>query len=296
MRRMIPANEDEAGSDIFPFILYNKIYILKVKRLTGLCQAASALRVEKWPDRPIAVKGNCMSTPLNGSVLKAFSILRLFTPARPEISATTVAAELGENTATAHRFLMTLEEAGALVSYRRGYFVLGPLIEELGALAEANNQIVARIRPIIAELALRLNESVMVCRLGRNGPTCIAVASSQRPISVNINVGTVLPMTRSAQGKIFLAAMAPDARTAWLQPGHAAEDLGLTQVHADGYARNRGENEPDIGALSVPLRNEKGEVVLTLSTFGMLRRFDDEMVEQSLPALFAAAQQIKPNL
>jgi DNA-binding IclR family transcriptional regulator len=218
-----------------------------------------------------------MSTPLNASVLKAFSILRLITPARPEISAATVAAELGENSATAHRFLMTLEEAGALVSYRRGYFALGPLIESLGGVAEANNQIAARIRPILAELAHKINESVMVCRLGRDGPTCIAVASSQRSISVNINVGTVLPITRSAQGKIFLAAMAPEARAGWLLPGQTVEDF-------------------DLPALSVPLHNKTGEVVLTLSTFGMLRRFDDEMVKTALPALFAAAEDIRLNL
>jgi DNA-binding IclR family transcriptional regulator len=237
-----------------------------------------------------------MSTPLNASVLKAFSILRLITPARPEISAATVAAELGENSATAHRFLMTLEEAGALVSYRRGYFALGPLIEALGGVAEANNQIAARIRPILAELAHKINESVMVCRLGRDGPTCIAVASSQRSISVNINVGTVLPITRSAQGKIFLAAMAPEARAGWLPPGQTVEEFDLPRIRAEGYARNRGDNEPDIGALSVPLHNKNGEVVLTLSTFGMLRRFDDEMVKTALPALFAAAEDIRLNL
>lgn len=232
-----------------------------------------------------------MSTPLNGSVLKAFSILRLFSHERPEISAVTVSTELGMTHATAHRLLLTLEEAGAVVSYRRGYFSIGSVMQELGAVAEASNLMVARIRPVIAELALELNESVMVCRMGRKGPTCIAVAASNRPISVNVNVGTVLPMTNTAQGKLWLAHMEPAERAQWLE-GRPPIDA-LDRVRAAGYARNRGENEPDIGAVSVPVLNGKGEIVLTLSTFGMLSRFDDQMVERTLPKLQATAEKIR---
>ncbi|WP_375260695.1 IclR family transcriptional regulator [Palleronia sp.] len=235
-----------------------------------------------------------MSTPLNGSVLKAFAILRMITHDRPEISAMAVSKELGMTHATAHRLLLSLEEAGAVVSYRRGYFSLGSVIQELGAVAEASNQVVAHLRPIIAELALELNESVMVCRMGRRGPTCIAVAASSRPISVNISVGTVLPMTSTAQGKLWLAAMAPAERAQWLEDGLTSEALGLDGIRAAGYARNRGENEPDIGALSVPVKGRSGEVVLTLSTFGMVSRFDDEMVERTLTKLLTTAGKIRP--
>ncbi len=235
-----------------------------------------------------------MSTPLNGSILKAFAILRVFTHERPEISAVTVASELGLTHATAHRLLLTLEQAGALVSYQRGVFSLGHAIEALGILAQASNPIAARIDPLIAELAIKLNESAMVCKLGRRGPICIAVAASKRSISVNINVGTVLPMANSAQGKLWLAAMDPSERASWLEEDQANDDLD--RIEADGYARNRGENEPDIGALSVPIKNINGEVVLTLSSFGMLRRFDDDTVAQNLPALLDTAKRIQTLL
>ncbi len=237
-----------------------------------------------------------MSTPLNGSILKAFCILRLITKERPDISAKTVASELGMTHATAHRLLLSLEEAGAVVAYRRGCFSLGPVIEELGAVAKASNRIAARISPLIEELALDLNESVMVSRLGRHGPTCIAVAAFSRSISVNISVGTVLPMTTSAQGKLWLVAMEPAQRAQWLQDGQTSESLELGRIGACGYARNRGENEPDIGALSVPVESASGELVFTLSTFGMIHRFDDQMVARSLPELLAMAERIKALL
>jgi IclR family pca regulon transcriptional regulator len=233
-----------------------------------------------------------MSTPLNGSILKAFSILRLLTLERSEITAMTVASEMGITHATAHRLLLTLEEAGAVVAYKRGRFSLGPVLEELGDVAKASNQLVARIIPLVAELAVKLNESTMVCRLGRNGPTCIAVAAAPRPISVNINVGTVLPMTNSAQGKLWLANMKPAERASWVPNGQTGEAVDLDCIKANGFSRNQGESEPDIGALAVPVKNNSGEVVFTLSSFGFVGRFDDETVTRNLPVLLETAERI----
>lgn len=233
-----------------------------------------------------------MSTPLNGSVLKAFSILRLITPERPEISAATVVSEMGTNNATAHRFLLTLEEAGAVVSYRRGFFRLGGGLEELGRLAEATNPLASKIQPLISDLARELHESVMVCRLGRTGPVCIAVAASDQPITVNISVGTVLQMAVTAQGKLWLAHMDERERSDWLGDGQAVDEAELAAILEQGFSRNKGDNEPDIAALSVPIMGADGKVFLTLSTFGMLSRFSEDAVERALPLLLRAARAI----
>ena len=119
-----------------------------------------------------------MSTPLNHSVLKGFGILSLFSADRKEISAETVVARLGMSQATAHRFLMTLEHAGALRITRRGRFALGQKIEELGWLAGESGSLSIIVQPEIDLLSSTLNESVMACRLTRFGPTCVAVANS----------------------------------------------------------------------------------------------------------------------
>ena len=242
----------------------------------------------------MAGTGNArMSTPLNGSVLKAFAILRLITPERPEISATTVASELGMNTATAHRFLLTLEETGALGSHRRGYFHLGLATAELGRMTELTNPLSARLQPLISTLAEEIRESVMVCRLGRLGPTCIAVAAADRPITVNISVGTVLPIAATAQGKIWLAYMGAGERETWCSDHEIPPEEELLRIRSQGFARNRGENEPDIAALAVPIMDENGKVALTLSTFGMLSRFDESFIAKSLPLLKANSAGIK---
>ena len=242
-----------------------------------------------------------MGTPLNGSILKGFEILSLFSEDRQHVSTALVVDHLQMNNATAHRLLMTLEEAGALRSTRRGEFALGPVIERLGLVAEQSNSLAALISPELEALCSRLNESVMASRLSRHGPTCIAVANSRRAISVNIDVGTLLPLHNTAQGKLWLAEMSPEERAGRLaslavadqsvpESGDLEEELRL--INRQGYSLNLGGNEPDIAAISMPVRSADGQMELSISVFGMLSRFDQDFIERARPELADTIEQI----
>lgn len=237
-----------------------------------------------------------MPTPLNGSVIKAFEVLSLFSSTQPEISSAIVSERLGLNNSTAHRFLMTLEAVGALRGTKRGYFALGPKLDELKKVVDDTNPLAQFVQPHIDDLSRQLGESVMVCRLARHGPTCVAVANSSHPISVNINVGTLLPMVATAQGKLWLSEMSPADRRARLSAQNVVGtsspeiddeqlDCALDEIKRNGYASNLGDNEPDIAAISVPVRDSTKRMVLSLSVFGMLSRFDDAFQTNALSRL-----------
>ncbi|MES0828404.1 IclR family transcriptional regulator [Ruegeria sp. SCP11] len=248
-----------------------------------------------------------MATKLNGSVVKSFEILGLFSSERREISANTVADELGMTLATAHRFLTTLTIVGALTSYRRGVYCLGHRIEELGRLERETNPLASVVKPIITAASIDLNESVMASRFSQGGPICMAVSPSNRPININIKVGTILPIHSTAQGKIWLSTLSKKERTASLAAYSLAAlteqtvqdneglEKELDQIRAQGFALNRGENEPDLGAVSVPVFSDEKRVFLTLSTFGLLSRFDDAFVETAVERLNRAAREIVAN-
>ncbi|KUP92121.1 IclR family transcriptional regulator [Tritonibacter horizontis] len=235
-----------------------------------------------------------MATPINHSVIKAFDTLDLFSAERPELSAEIVARELQISYATAHRFLVTLESAGVLSTVRRGIFAPGPRLSRLGQMADDLAPLPRALQATLDHLRQELNESVMACRYTPRGPICVAVSQAQRPISVNIRIGTTLPMLPTAQGKLFLADMAPRARQSWavaqgIDPeGVQALALQLDAVRAQGFARNRGDNEPDIAAVSVPVRRD-GRTVLTLSAFGTLGRLDDAFIQNATVKLMEAA-------
>jgi IclR family pca regulon transcriptional regulator len=235
-----------------------------------------------------------MATPLNGSILRAFEILRLVQPDRPELTAARLGDELGLNAATAHRFLATLEEAGALVAVRRGTYRLGLGAAELGRMAEATNPIAPHVQPLIEALRDALRESVMVCRLGRAGPVCVAVAPADRPITVSINVGTTLDMLGSAQGRLWLAEMPEARRAAWLSG--APEPAELARIRTEGVALNLGDAEPDIAAVAAPIRDRRGACALTLSAFGPLTRFTPEAQARIRAQVLATAERIEAGL
>ena len=73
-------------------------------------------------------------------------------------------------------------------------------------------------------------------------------------------------------------------------------DQELKEILADGYAVNLGDNEPDIAAVSVPVFGHAGRVVLTLSVFGMLSRFDPSFVERARSELGTVAAQVSEHL
>lgn len=246
-----------------------------------------------------------MATKLNGSVVKSFEILGLIRTGRGEISANTLASELDMSLATAHRFLTTLTTIGVLTSYRRGYYSLGPRIEELGRIEQETNPLAVVVQPIIEALSRDLNESVMASRLSQGGPICMAVSPSGRPINMNVKVGTFLPLHSTAQGKIWLSSLSEKERLARLGAypmstftqqtlsDNDALENELVHIREQGYATNKGENEPGLGAVAVPVIFEEPTVLLTISTFGMLSRFDDAFIKSAVAKLKLAAEEIK---
>ncbi len=245
-----------------------------------------------------------MSTPLNNSLVKAFEILALFSVNTREISTALISERLGMNSATAHRFLTTLEHTGAIRSTRRGHYALGPKIDELAMLVEETNPLALVVGPVVEQLSLMLGESTMACSFTRHGPACVAVSNASRTITVNIGVGTLLPALTTAQGKLWLSQLPPaqcKARIDSLRVAEAApKDLSVTKLQRElatireqGYAINLGDNEPDIAAVSVPVPGKSGATNITLSTFGMLRRFDSAFIETAKDALLDAASQLR---
>jgi len=249
-----------------------------------------------------------MATPLNGSLVRGFEILNLISRERPEITTAIVVSELGLNTATAHRFLMTLESVGALVCPKKGTYSLGYKLVDLGQRVLETNRVASVVHPIISSIAEDINESVMAARLVGDKIVCIASAPADRPVSVNIRVGSRLETHSTAHGKLWLAHMdATDLdeflrsvdRDRQTEATITEEDVlrsELAKIRKEGFSTNVGERERDIGAVAVPIVSKTGDLIVTVSIYGMLSRFDNDLVARARTRLDQAAREITHRL
>ncbi|MDG4719410.1 MULTISPECIES: IclR family transcriptional regulator [Thalassospira] len=221
-----------------------------------------------------------MTSQLNGSVLKAFKILDLFAAGKTELTAKETADALGINMITAHRFLHTLVHAGALRATSRGVFRLGYMFADLGERVLHDGNLPTLLQPILDQLARDTGEACMATEFDRDMAICIAKALPDRPLYVDIRIGSKLDAFCTAHGKLWLAYMSADNQDRYFKNAqltgmtdHTITDIHklkeeLATIRAQGFSTNNGERENDIYAIAVPITTQHGKMISAFSVFG----------------------------
>lgn len=243
-----------------------------------------------------------MATQINGSVLRAFEILRLFDEGRCEISAPVISRTLGINTVTAHRFLKSLEQAGALVATARGVYRLGYALVDLGGRALSQDNVAQVLQPVLDSLTRRFREATMAMVFEADMVTCVAKAVSTRPLYVDIRIGSRLEAYCTAHGKVWLAHLGEGRLERYLEDVRLDDFSGRTltrrdallaelqAVRREGYALNLGEREADINAIAVPVLGRTGTILCSISMFGPSSRLDRGALMAALDPMKDAAR------
>lgn len=244
-----------------------------------------------------------MSTQINGSVLKAFSILELFTPSRHEITTAIICNELGMNMVTAHRFVRTLEQIGVLVAVSRGHYRLGFVLVDLGDRATHHTGLGRILQPVLDEITHDVGEACMATIFEADKVVCIARAVTSRPLFVDIRIGTRFEAYCTANGKLWLANMSEHEFAQYLdnvvRPVITSRTLSeravltseIARVRTQDFAVNDREREEDISAIAVPVRTRAGRLVATLSVFTSSTRMTEALQSRALERLRKAAKQ-----
>ena len=168
---------------------------------------------------------------------------------------------------------------------------LGAFSLDLGVSGPGHLHALRLATPVAAELAAALQETVAVAVWGNMGPTVVRWEESPRPVSPNLRTGVVLPVLGSATGLAFAAflpkELTADAIAAELAQRRSPPDtpegveraserirqLGVATVSEsrDSFA---GMYETPISAISVPVMDRSGAMVLALTVVGPGARLD----------------------
>jgi IclR family acetate operon transcriptional repressor len=256
-------------------------------------------------DKPVRTSP---SYPIS-SVDNALRLLLMFRDQK-RLRLSDVAASLDVAHSTAHRLLAMLmhhdfvRQEGDLRTY-----VAGPALLDIGLSAVRNLDIRTFARPILADLAVKVDETVHLAQLEGGKIRYLAGAESNRPLRVADRTGQLMAAHRTATGKALLAELTPAQLDELFPTAEAADDAtdGLTKVARDeldvelvqvrerGYATNYREAE-DIVSVATVVRDKRGIAVAALNASAPSNRMTKKRQLTVIRQLHAAAARLEDLL
>jgi len=208
----------------------------------------------------------------------------------------------------AHRYLVSFARMGLVERIAEsGLYDLGPFALQLGLAALARMEPVTLASPVLAALREESGQTVALAVWANQGPTIVRWLSADAPVAATLRVGSVMPLTRSATGGVFLAFLPRNTTepfvTQELQE-NARQGIGPTttaelesviqRTRRLGVARTSGFI-PGIAGISAPVFDHSGAMVLALTALGYSKPFAAQ-IESLTSAVCRAATRLSARL
>lgn len=240
------------------------------------------------------------------SVDRALTVLSMLAR-RGELGVTELAADLGVHKSTAFRLVATLL-AHDLVEQvcDRGKFRLGVGVLRLAGATTVRLDLVQESRPVTADLARRVGETVNITVLSGTEALYLDQVSGPSAIAMHNWVGQRIPLHATSNGKVLLAFGSPVLLGELVFPlrrftDHTVADregllADLEEVRRLGYAVAVDELEVGLTAVAAPINSATGSVVASVSASGPTFRIPADRLPAVARQVVAAAAEISHRL
>lgn len=217
------------------------------------------------------------------AVERALTILGAFDADSAPLPLAELARRTGYYKSTILRLAVSLEKFGYIVRLDGGRYRLGPSAWKLGATYRSTFELSDVLRPELKALSDLTRETAsFYVREGRSR-VCLYRSEPLREIRHSVEEGRPLPIETGASGKILLAFTEPDL------PGFDA-------IRRDEVAISRGERDPDVAAVAVPLFAASGRFLGALSLSGLITRFQPAAVPGLADALADSRHRLEAQI
>jgi DNA-binding IclR family transcriptional regulator len=218
---------------------------------------------------------------LINSILRASTVLRCFSKEGSHFKISELARQLHLDRSTTYRILLSLEKCGFVEKDEKtGEYSLGMAAFEVGNAFIRQMDFVKISKPIIADLALSVQETVHLAVLSNTEIVYVDKADSPRTLGVISKIGQRGPVYCTALGKVLLAhqpqaeltriiqeiKLRPYTKNTITSKKVLAEEL--KEIRKKGYSLDRREIEEDVECIGAPIRDHRGEVIAALSISG----------------------------
>jgi DNA-binding IclR family transcriptional regulator len=191
-----------------------------------------------------------------------------------------LAAATGMPRAKVHRYLGSLCAAGLVgQDAQTGRYHIAAAAVTIGLVGLRRISPVRQLQDMLPRLRDAINETVTAAVWGESGPTIIAIEESEHLVTMNLRIGSVLPVLNTAIGRLFLAHLPPAitkpvvaaerrAAAARALPSGSELDALLQSIRRRRLSHAHGVLIPGVDAIAAPVFDHRDRMVGALCVVG----------------------------
>lgn len=178
----------------------------------------------------------------------------------------------------AHRYLVSLTRTElVLQDESTGHYGLGAATIALGLAAQRNVDVVRTATALLPALRDEINETVLFSMWSPHGPVVYELEESSRPVFMNVRVGSMLPLLRTAAGHLFASFLPRDMTAELIRQERKANRASMSpkkiealfdETRRRGLARVTGALVPGVNAIAAPIFDHKHNIVGVIGALG----------------------------
>ncbi len=227
-------------------------------------------------------------------LVRGLAVLQAFTPSKPELTLSDIAAALGITRSAAFRSVHTLVSEGYLLPAREGHhYRLGPSVLRLSYGYHASRELLEVAQPALEALRDQIDWSTHLGVLdGRHVLYLLRMPAAQG-LSSLVHVGSRLPAATTAMGRIFLARKTEREVSVLygdLDRGALLRLLEARAADVDApHVESIGRFESGISSVAAPVLDMSGEVVAAMSATNVTDAVPGDVVKAVRAAAVAVS-------
>jgi DNA-binding IclR family transcriptional regulator len=242
--------------------------------------------------------------PGTQTLARGLDVLRAVAQGADDLRAVAEATGLGRS--TAHRLVQLLELYGYVRVANGRSYSLGPTLIEYGFQALHQNPLPMVARPVIEELADRVQDTVHLGIEEAGQVLYLDKIPGKRGAEMRSRIGHRMPLTTTGIGKALILDR-KDEWTGIFEAEHPATRDGAPSDPGDFLKRMREyvkagasmdleENEPGIRCVAAPIRDASGSVVAAVSISATRPFMPMQRMRALIPVMQKAARQVSQSL
>ncbi|THD76566.1 IclR family transcriptional regulator [Thalassobius vesicularis] len=247
-------------------------------------------------------------TDMIQSVAMALQVLEALAQAEGDVGVTALASALGTTKSRIHRHLRTLVTLGYISqSEETERYRIGARLIALGRAASGTVDLSWIAQPHMRTLRDQTGQAVSLGQVEDTGIRILNTLHGRMQIEVGVRPGSILGYCNSAQGKVALAAFAPDRQAELMaMPCPASTEFTITgrdelaahiaEVGARGWATAPNETMLGLNALACPIFNADKEPVATIAIVSLTQYIETPPHPDQIAAVKEAAARISAEL